>query len=186
MVDEYIDEYLGETGEILEGIDRSMIAGLIDVLQNTKNNKGRLFILGIGGSASNASHAVNDFRKIAGIESYTPVDNVAELTARTNDDGFETIFVEWLKTSRLSDNDAVMILSVGGGTEKTSRNLVCAMEYAREVGASILSIVSRDGGMALELSDVCLLIPVLSEERITPHAEAWQAVLWHLMVNAIT
>jgi len=182
----YIDKYLDETKEIARTIDRAKIDKVIDIIQTTKDGKGRLFFLGVGGSAGNASHAVNDFRKIAGIEAYTPVDNVSELTSWANDNGFESIFVNWLKTSRLNARDAVMVFSVGGGTETISKNLVLAMEYAREAGARIVSIVSRDGGAALKLSDACILVPVVSNERITPHAEGWQAVLWHLIVNAIT
>jgi D-sedoheptulose 7-phosphate isomerase len=182
---EYIDKYLAETAEIVEKIDRKKIEDVIAILQEVKNKGGRIFILGIGGSAGNASHAVNDFRKIANIECYTPADNVSELTAWTNDNGFEFIFSNWLKTSKLNSKDAIMVFSVGGGSDKTSKNLVLAMEHAREVGAKIVSIVSRDGGSALKLSDACILIPVVSSERITPHAEGWQGVVWHLIVNAI-
>ena len=181
----YIDQYLRETKEITDLLDRSSIEKAIEILQRSKDNHGRLFLLGVGGSAANASHAVNDFRKIAGFEAYTPVDNVSELTAWTNDEGFECVFVEWLKTSCLKTHDTVMVFSVGGGTESASRNLVLAMRYARDRKASIISIVSRDGGAALRLSDVCILIPVLSTDRITPHAEGWQGVLSHLIVNAI-
>jgi len=182
---EYIDTYLNESKEIINKIDRSMVEKFIDILQSTKKKGGRLFILGVGGSAANASHAVNDFRKIAGIECYTPVDNVSELTAWANDEGFEFIFINWLKTSKLNGNDCIMILSVGGGSEKTSKNLVLAMEYAKEIGASIVSIVSRDGGAALKFSDACILIPIFSRERITPHAEGWQGLLLHLIVSAM-
>ena len=133
----------------------------------------------------NRPHAVNDFRKIAGLESYTPVDNVSELTAWTNDVNFECIFEKWLETSRLAAKDAVLVFSVGGGTDTTSKNLVLAMKLAKSRGASLVSIVSRDGGAALKLSDACILVPVLSPENITPHAEGWQAVLWHLIVNRI-
>jgi len=182
---EYIKTYLEETKKIADTVDRAKIDKAIDIMQATKDKKGRLFILGIGGSAGNASHAVNDFRKIAGIETYSPVDNVSELTAWANDNGFEFIFDTWLKTSHLDAHDTIMIFSVGGGSEKTSKNLVRAMEYAREVGAKIVSLVSRDGGMALKLSDACILVPVMAQERITPHAEGWQGVLWHLIVNAI-
>ena len=182
---EYIDIYLNESKEIINKIDRSCIEKVINILHSTKEKNGRLFILGVGGSAANASHAVNDFRKIAGIESYSPVDNVAELTAWANDNGFEFIFINWLKTSKLNRNDCIMILSVGGGSEKTSKNLMLAMEYAKKTGAGIVSIVSREGGAALKLSDACILIPVLSQEHITPHAEEWQGVLLHLIVNAI-
>jgi D-sedoheptulose 7-phosphate isomerase len=185
MVDKYIDKYLDEMKDIIQSIDRSKIKDTLSILLDTKANRGRLFILGVGGSAANASHAVNDFRKIAGIESYTPVDNVSELTAWTNDNGFESIFINWLKTSRLNKNDTIMILSVGGGTQTTSKNLVLAMNHAKEVGARIVSIVSRDGGNALKMSDACILIPPVSEERITPHAESWQVVLLHLIANAI-
>lgn len=181
----YIDNYLKETERIIQNIDRGRIAAAAEVLKQLRANNGRLFILGIGGSAANASHAVNDFRKIAQIETYAPTDNVSELTAWTNDDGFELIFSNWLKTSKLCANDIVMIFSVGGGSEHTSQNLILAMEQAKRVGAKIVSIVSRDGGEALKISDVCVLIPVVSEERITPHAEGWQGVLWHLIVNAI-
>lgn len=185
MFREYIDNYLSETQKIIDTIDRSNIEKAIGVLKKTKDNEGRLFILGVGGSAANASHAVNDFRKIAGIETYAPTDNVSELTAWTNDNGFEYIFVNWLKTSRLDSKDTVMVFSVGGGSATTSRNLVMAMEFAKEVGASIVSIVSRDGGAALKMSDAGILIPVVADERITPHAEGWQGVVWHMMVNAI-
>jgi D-sedoheptulose 7-phosphate isomerase len=182
---DYVNQYLSETEEIIRGIDRDAIAGIIDLLSDLKKNKGRLFILGIGGSAGNASHAVNDFRKICKIEAYAPTDNVSELTAWTNDNSFDVIFKNWLLTSKLSDKDALLIFSVGGGSKKASYNLVLAMETAKEVGARIVSIVSRDGGAAKKLSDVCILVPVVAEERITPHAEGWQGVLWHLIVGGI-
>jgi len=182
---EYIDKYLEETKEITQKLDRTKIAEAITLLQQTKDKGGRLFILGVGGSAANASHAVNDFRKIVAIESYSPVDNVSELTARTNDCGFESVFVDWLKVSKLNKDDVLLILSVGGGTEKTSKNLVLSMEYARAIGARIVSIVSREGGSALKLSDACILVPVVSDRRVTPHAEGWQGLLLHLIVNAI-
>lgn len=182
----YINKYLEETQKILDSIDREKITRIIKILQETKNNRGRLFILGVGGSAANASHSVNDFRKIAGMESYAPTDNVAELTAWTNDNGFEFVFVNWLKTSKLTKNDVIIVLSVGGGTKTTSNNLVLAMEYAKKIGAKVVSIVSRDGGMALGLSDTCVLIPVVHNKRITAHAEGWQSLLLHLVVNAIT
>ena len=185
MIKQFIDNYFDETQKIIETIDRLGIEGAVNIIKKTKQCGGRLFILGIGGSAANASHAVNDFRKIGGIETYSPVDNVSELTAWTNDNGFEYIFINWLKTSKLNKNDTIMVFSVGGGSATTSRNLVLAMEYAKEVGASIVSIVSRDGGAAKKLSDACMLVPVVSDERITPHAEGWQGVLWHLIVNAV-
>jgi D-sedoheptulose 7-phosphate isomerase len=182
---DYVNQYLSETEEIIRGIDRNAVAGMIDLLSDLKKTKGRLFILGIGGSAGNASHAVNDFRKICKIEAYAPTDNVSELTAWTNDDSFDVIFKNWLLTSKLSDKDALLIFSVGGGSKKASYNLVLAMETAKEVGTRIVSIVSRDGGAAKKLSDVCILVPVVAEERITPHAEGWQGVLWHLIVGGI-
>jgi D-sedoheptulose 7-phosphate isomerase len=180
---EYVNRYLKETSEIAEKIDRAVISRMAGMLADLRQRKGRLFILGVGGSAANASHAVNDFRKIAGIEAYAPTDNVAELTAWTNDESWECVFVNWLKGSKLNKNDALLIFSVGGGSEKASLNLVRAMEYARHIQALTMAIVSRDGGMARKLADTTLLIPVVSDERITPHAEGWQAVIWHLMVN---
>lgn len=183
--EQYVRRYLDETGRIAGVIDQAAIVRMIAALRDLKERSGRLFILGVGGSAANASHAVNDFRKIARIEAYAPTDNVSELTAWTNDDGWEGAFVNWLKGSRLAAGDALLILSVGGGSEKASLNLVRAMEYARRLGAPILSIVSRDGGMAKDLSDAALLIPVVSDERITPHAEGWQSVVCHLIVNCI-
>jgi D-sedoheptulose 7-phosphate isomerase len=182
---EYVDTYLRETASIIERLDRESLVKAIALFQRVKAEQGRLFILGVGGSAANASHAVNDFRKIAGMEAYAPSDNVAELTAWTNDKGFEYVFVEWLKTSRLRATDAIVVFSVGGGTETTSKNLVLAMRHAKDVGAKIVSVVSRDGGAALTLSDVCILVPVIASERITPHAEGWQMVLSHLIVNAM-
>jgi len=182
----YISRYLNETAEIAEKVDRAMIARMASMLAELREIGGRLFILGVGGSAANASHAVNDFRKIAGIEAYAPTDNVAELTAWTNDESWECVFARWLRGSKLNQKDAIMILSVGGGSEKASLNLVRAMEYAKERGASIMALVSRDGGKALELADAAVLVPVVSNERITPHAEGWQAVIWHLLANCIT
>ncbi|MBO6137343.1 MAG: SIS domain-containing protein [Lachnospiraceae bacterium] len=181
----YIDNYLNETIKIAQSVPREEIAKAVDILRDIKAGEGRLFILGVGGSAANASHAVNDFRKIGGIETYAPTDNVSELTARTNDEGWDTTFTEWLKTSHLSDKDAVMVFSVGGGSETTSQNIVKALKIAKERGAKTISIVSRNGGYSKEVSDACVLIPVVSDERITPHAEGWQGVVWHLMVNAL-
>ena len=181
----YIDGYLNETNEIVEKIDRGAIASMISELSTLTKNNGRLFILGVGGSAGNASHAVNDFRKIAGIETYAPTDNVSELTARINDESWEDVFATWLKTSRLSKNDCLLVFSVGGGSPTTSQNLVRAMNYAKETDAKILSIVSRNGGAAKEMSDVCVLVPVVNDKHITPHAEGWQGVVWHMVVNAL-
>ncbi len=182
---DYIDLYLKETAEIIEKLDREVIAEAIAVLKQVKKEEGRLFILGVGGSAANASHAVNDFRKIGGIETYAPTDNVSELTARTNDEGWESTFAEWLKTSRLCEKDVLMVFSVGGGSETASLNIVNALKLAQERGAKMVSVVSRDGGYAGQVSDACILVPVVSTERITPHAEGWQGVIWHLLVNAL-
>lgn len=182
---DYIDLYLKETTEIIEKLDREAIARAVTILEQVKEEEGRLFILGVGGSAANASHAVNDFRKIGGIETYAPTDNVSELTARTNDEGWETTFAEWLKTSKLCEKDAIMVFSVGGGSETTSLNIVNALKLGQERGTKIISIVSRDGGYSGQVSDACILVPVVSKERITPHAEEWQGVIWHLLVNAL-
>lgn len=181
----YIDTYLEETSNIVASIDRGDIAAVMTLLEGVKAGGGRLFILGVGGSAANASHAVNDFRKIAGIEAYAPTDNVSELTARTNDDGWDTVFCEWLKTSHLEPADALLILSVGGGAEGVSPNLVKAIDFARQQGAKVAGIVSRDGGYTRKNADACVLIPVVSDKRITPHAEGWQGVVWHLVANGI-
>ena len=181
----YIDKYLEETMEIVNTIPREEIAKAIDILKKVRNDGGRLFILGVGGSAANASHAVNDFRKIGGIETYAPTDNVSELTARTNDEGWETTFTEWLKISKINEKDCVMVFSVGGGSETTSLNIVNALKLGKEKGSSIISIVSRTGGYSKQVSDACVLIPVVADKRITPHAEGWQGVVWHLLVNAI-
>jgi D-sedoheptulose 7-phosphate isomerase len=182
---EYINDYLEETIQIAKTIDRAEIAKMIDIISEVRENAGRLFILGVGGSAANASHAVNDFRKIAGIEAYAPTDNVSELTARTNDEGWDTTFNKWLETSHLNRKDALLILSVGGGSEHTSQNIKVAIDYAKEKGAKVTGIVSRNGGYTRVNAEACVLIPVVSDERITPHAEGWQGVVWHLVVNAI-
>jgi len=181
----YTELFLNETSEILNKIDKNEIIKAIDLLNILKINKGRLFILGVGGSAANASHAVNDFRKIAGIETYAPTDNVSELTARTNDEGWNTTFSKWLEISKLNENDAILILSVGGGSETTSLNIVEAIDFALTRKSKIIAIVSRDGGYSKKNADACILIPVISEKRITPHAEGWQGIIWHLIVNAI-
>ena len=182
---EYIDLYLEETEKIIEALDREAIERAVSILEQVKGEQGRLFILGVGGSAANASHAVNDFRKIGGIETYAPTDNVSELTARTNDEGWETTFSEWLKISRICGRDALMVFSVGGGSETTSLNIVNALKLGKEKGAKIISVVSRDGGYSRQVSDACVLVPVVSKERITLHAEGWQGIIWHLMVNAL-
>lgn len=182
----YISNYLTEVSDICNTININDIEHMIyRIVQLRQKNTGRLFILGVGGSAANASHAVNDFRKILGIECYTPADNVAELTARINDESWDDSYKNWLIGSKVNNNDIVLILSVGGGSDTTSKNLVKAMEHARSNDATILSIVSRDGGKAKELSDVCVIIPVVHQDRITAHAEEWQGIVWHLIVNAL-
>jgi len=181
----YVSEYLQETKRIAETIDQVSIVKAAQVLGSIRDQGGRLFILGVGGSAANASHAVNDFRKILGMEAYAPTDNVSELTARVNDESWESVFESWLKGSKISANDGLLVFSVGGGSATASLNLVRAMDLAKEKGAKIVSIVSRDGGRALQVSDACVLVPVVADARITPHAEGWQGVIWHLLVNAI-
>jgi len=183
---DYTEQYLKETMEITQTIDKKEIVKTIEILSDLQKGTGRLFIIGVGGSAASASHAVNDFRKIAGIETYAPTDNVAELTARTNDEGWNTTFTEWLKTSRLNDKDVLMVLSVGGGSDTTSLNIKEAVDLAIARKTKIVSIVSRDGGYTRKNADACILVPVVSEERITPHAEGWHGVVWHLIVNAIS
>ena len=182
----YTKQYLLETRQITDAIDQSEIVRAVELLHDLKQNGGRLFILGVGGSAANASHAVNDFRKISGIEAYAPTDNVAELTARTNDDGWDTTFSEWLKVSKLNSGDALLVLSVGGGSETTSLNIKRGIDLAKERGAKVIGIVSRDGGYTKRSADACVLVPVVAQERITPHAEGWQCVVWHLIVNALS
>lgn len=182
---QFIKNYLSETMSIIEHIHVTQIEKVISILSTLRANNGRLFILGVGGSAANASHAVNDFRKIVGIEAYAPTDNVSELTARTNDNGWESIFVEWLITSKLNAKDALLILSVGGGDLKNnvSPNLVAALEYAKKMGAAIVGIVGRDGGHTAKIADAAVIIPTVNPQMITPHAEALQAVIWHLIVS---
>ena len=182
---EFVHRYLAEAKQILDRFDASAIERVAVLLADTRAGGGRLFVLGVGGSAANASHAVNDFRKIAGLEAYAPTDNVAELTARTNDEGWETTFVEWLRTSRLGPRDCVLVFSVGGGSleKNVSPNLVTALGYAKQVGARVAGVVSRDGGYTAEVADACVIVPVVNPEHVTPHAEAFQAVIWHLLVS---
>lgn len=181
----FIQQYLNETIQIIEQLPKKDIEKTIDLLLETRTRKGRLFILGVGGSAANASHAVNDFRKIVGIEAYAPTDNVSELTARTNDEGWATIFVKWLEISRLNPKDTLLILSVGGGNleKNVSPNLVSALQYAKQIGSNILGIVGRDGGYTATVADACIIVPTPNQENTTPHAEAFQAVIWHLLVS---
>ena len=182
---EYAKRYFEEVENIAKSIDLEVIEKMVQIIWDVKEKKGRLFFIGVGGSAANCSHAVNDFRKIGGIECYTPNDNVAEITARTNDEGWETVYAPWLECSRLSDNDAVFVFSVGGGSKEKniSVNLIKALELAKSVGSKILGIIGRDGGYTKKVADACLIIPTQSPDTITPHAEAWQAVVWHMLVT---
>jgi D-sedoheptulose 7-phosphate isomerase len=181
----YARKHLQEAAEILERLDRDAIEKVASLLAGVKENGGRLFFLGVGGSAANCSHAVNDFRKIAAIECYAPTDNVAELTARTNDEGWASVFVEWLKISRLSHRDGLFIMSVGGGDleKNISANLVGAIQLAKHVGAKVTGIVGRDGGYTARAADACVIVPVVNTETLTPHTESFQAVIWHLLVS---
>jgi D-sedoheptulose 7-phosphate isomerase len=177
--------FLAEVEEIARRLDATAIEKMVTSLVRVRERSGRLFVLGVGGSAANASHAANDFRKLAGIETYAPTDNVSELTARVNDEGWATVFAAWLQVSHLQSRDAVLVFSVGGGSlaRNVSPNLVAALDYARAVGASILGIVGRDGGYTARVADVCVLIPTVHAGRVTPHAEAFQAIVWHLLVS---
>jgi D-sedoheptulose 7-phosphate isomerase len=179
------ERYLEEVAEIASGLNRDEIERLAMLLADARARGGRLFFLGVGGSAANCSHAVNDFRKLAGFEAYAPTDNVSELTARTNDDGWSSVFAAWLKGSRLRQDDVVFVLSVGGGDREAniSANLVEALEYAREVGAVIVGVVGRNGGFTARLAEAVIVIPTVNPERVTPHTEAFQAVVWHLLVS---
>ena len=178
-------EYLADAARILAQLDAGAIERMVGLLAELRERGGRLFFLGVGGSAANAAHAVNDFRKIAQIESYAPTDNVSELTARTNDEGWESVFVQWLRGSHLNRRDMVFVLSVGGGDleKNISPNLVRALEYARAVGATVCGIVGRNGGYTAQVADACVLVPTVNPATVTPHAEAFQAVVWHLMVS---
>jgi D-sedoheptulose 7-phosphate isomerase len=181
----FSQKHLDETVEIIKEIDANVVEQMIDLLVDLKKTGGRLFVLGVGGSAANAAHAVNDFRKLAGIETYAPTDNVAELTARTNDEGWETVFSGWLRVSKLTSQDCLFILSVGGGNKEknVSPNLIEAIDLAKEVGARVTGIVGRDGGYTALNADVCLVVPTVNPSAVTPHSESFQAVIWHLMVS---
>ena len=181
----YAQHHLNEAKEIINHINIDAIEKVADLLATVKKDQGRIFFLGVGGSAGNCSHAVNDFRKIVEIESYAPTDNVSELTARTNDEGWATIFEPWLKLSKLNPKDAVFIFSVGGGNleKNISPNLVNALKYAKQVGAKITGVVGRDGGYTAQVADACVIVPTVNPENITPHSEAFQAVIWHLLVS---
>ena len=181
----YSEQHLQETAQVVAQLDPALCEKAVELLAAVRARGGRLFILGVGGSAANASHAVNDFRKIAGMECYAPTDNVSELTARTNDEGWSTVFVEWLKGSRLDAKDALLVFSVGGGDveRNVSPNLVAALQLAKERQSAILGIVGRDGGFTAKVADVCVIIPTVNPMNTTPHSEAFQAVVWHLFVS---
>lgn len=181
----YSAQHLKETAEIVAKINPADCEKCVAELRAVREHGGRLFMLGVGGSAANASHAVNDFRKITGIETYAPTDNVSELTARTNDDGWASVFVEWLRTSKLSSKDCLFILSVGGGNleKNVSPNLVAAMQLAKQVGAKIIGIIGKDGGYTAKVADACVIVPTVNPNNVTPHSEAFQAVIWHLFVS---
>jgi len=181
----YTEKHLAEASQIISQLDVGAIEQMVEHLVSMRQRGGRLFFLGVGGSAANCSHAVNDFRKIAGIEAYAPTDNVSELTARTNDEGWASVFVEWLKVSHLNDRDMLFIFSVGGGNveKNISPNLVLALQYAKQIGASVVGVVSRDGGYTAQVADACVIVPTVNPETVTPHAEAFQAIVWHLLVS---
>jgi D-sedoheptulose 7-phosphate isomerase len=181
----YAQQYLEETADVVAALDASAIERMVELLVALRARGGRLFLLGVGGSAANCSHAVNDFRKLAGIEAYAPTDNVPELTARTNDSGWQSVFVEWLRVSRLRADDVVFVLSVGGGSveQGISANLVSAVQYAKAVGAGVLGIVGRDGGHTARVADACVVVPTVNPGNVTPHAEAFQSVVCHLLVS---
>lgn len=181
----FAEKHLSETCEIARAIDAAAVEKMVDLLVDVRKAGGRLFLLGVGGSAGSCSHAVNDFRKLVGIEAYAPTDNVSELTARTNDEGWGTVFVEWLKTSHIAKKDAVFVMSVGGGSleKNISPNIVTALQLAKDVGARVIGIVGRDGGYTARVADACVLVPTVNAESITPHTESFHAVVWHLMVS---
>jgi len=184
-VSSYSVQHLSETAQIVSQLQPAILEKMADLLVDVRERHGRLFFLGVGGSAANASHAVNDFRKIAGFECYAPTDNVSELTARTNDAGWASVFVEWLRGSRLRKEDAVIVFSVGGGNleKNVSPNLVFALQFAKEVGAAVLGVVGRDGGFTAKVADACCVIPTVNPQNVTPHSEAFQGVVWHLLVS---
>jgi D-sedoheptulose 7-phosphate isomerase len=181
----FAERFLLEATQVIDRIDKNAVERVAELIAETKEGGGRLFILGVGGGAANASHAVNDFRKIVGLEAYAPTDNVSELTARTNDEGWASVFVEWLKTSRVRRGDLVFVFSVGGGNleKNVSPNLVSALQHAKQVGAKVCGVVGRDGGYTAQVADACVIIPTVDPTRVTPHTEAFQAVIWHLLVS---
>ena len=185
MYQDYINSYFSEVQDIVSKIDKDSVEKVIENLVEVRKNGGRLFFIGVGGGAGNATHAVNDFRKLAGMESYAPTDNSSELTARVNDDGWNTVFANWLKGSRLNSKDAVFVFSVGGGNleKNISSNIVEALKLAKSVGARVLGVVGRDGGYTKQVADACVVVPTVNPETVTPHTESFQAVIWHLIVS---
>ena len=185
MYQDYINSYFSEVQDIVSKIDKDSVEKVIENLVEVRRNGGRLFFIGVGGGAGNATHAVNDFRKLAGMESYAPTDNSSELTARVNDDGWNTVFANWLKGSRLNSKDAVFVFSVGGGNleKNISSNIVEALKLAKSVGARVLGVVGRDGGYTKQVADACVVVPTVNPETVTPHTESFQAVIWHLIVS---
>lgn len=181
----FTQQYLAEASQLIQQLDTHAIDQVVALLAETRARGGRLFVLGVGGSAANASHAVSDFRKIVGLEAYAPTDNVAELTARTNDEGWASVFEKWLQTSRLRAEDLVLVFSVGGGNveKNVSPNLVAALRYAKQIGARVIGVVGRDGGYTAQVADACVLVPTVNPQHVTPHTEAFQAVIWHLLVS---
>jgi D-sedoheptulose 7-phosphate isomerase len=181
----FTQQYLDEASQVIQQLERQAIDRVVALLAETRARRGRLFILGVGGSAANASHAVNDFRKIVGLEAYAPTDNVSELTARTNDEGWASVFEAWLRVSRLRAEDLLLVFSVGGGDleKNVSPNLVAALQYAKSIGAPIIGVVGRDGGYTAQVADAAIIIPTVNPAHVTPHTEAFQAVIWHLLVS---
>lgn len=181
----YAEQYLNEAKSVIDRIDARQVEAMAELVAGIREKGGRIFFLGVGGSAGNASHAVNDFRKICGIEAYAPTDNVSELTARINDDGWDTAYVNWLKGSRLSNKDLLFIFSVGGGNleKNVSANIVKSLQYGKETGAKVCGVVGRDGGYTAKVADACVIVPTVNPENVTPHTEAFQAVIWHLLVS---
>ncbi len=182
---EFVEQYFHETKQIIDSLDKHEITKMVKIIDGVRSKEGRMFILGVGGGAGHASHAVNDFRKICGIEAYTPTDNVSELTARVNDDGWDTAYVNWLKISNLKMDDMVLVFSVGGGNlqKNVSVNILKSLEFAQQVGARICGVVGRDGGYTAQVADACVIIPPINPDTVTPHTEAFQAMIWHLLVS---
>jgi len=182
---EFIKQYFQEVNHICQRLDYKIVEKMINLIAETKERKGRLFILGVGGSAANASHAVNDFRKLVNIEAYTPTDNISELTARANDEGWNHIFDGWLRISQLSSRDLILVFSVGGGNveKNVSVNLITALQYAKKIGAKIIGITGRDGGFTAQIADACLIVPTVNPDHVTPHTEGFQSIIEHLIVS---